>query len=63
LLTPAAQSSVLWGFADRALFYHTLLIAEREATAAFVAARARAFGAQPPVALSPTERIAALQRG
>lgn len=64
LLAPAAQSSVLWGFADRALFYHTLLIAEREHTAAFSAARERAFGgAQPRIPMSPTERIAALQRG
>ena len=63
LLAPAAQSSILWGFADRALFYHTLLIAEREHTAAFVTARQRAFGPQPRTPMSPQERIVALQRG
>jgi hypothetical protein len=63
LLVPAAQSAGLWAFADRTLFYHTLLIAEREHSAAFVAARARAFGTPSRAPLSPHERIAALQRG
>jgi len=63
LLAPAAQSAILWGFADRALFYHTLLMAEREHTAAFVSARQRAFGPQSRTPMSPHERIVALQRG